>query len=125
MGNVSEEQQESYAKEQLGVKAGEMKMLGMAWNKIDDTFGITFPEPFEQVTKRGILRSLASVFDPLGLVSPVTLTGKFIYQDACDQTLPWDTLATRKSSEKVEKMEKRVTRNDRSTKEPVLFSRTN
>ena len=27
--NVSEEQQESYVKEQLGVKAGETKMLGM------------------------------------------------------------------------------------------------
>ena len=91
VGNVSEEQQESYAKEQLGVKAGETKMLGMVWNKTDDTLGVTFPEPCEQVTKRGILRSLASVFDPLGLVPLVTLTGKLIYQDACDQKLLWDT----------------------------------
>ena len=91
VGNVSEEQQERYAKEELGVKAGETKMLGMVWNKTDDTLGVTFPEPCEQVTKRGILRSLASVFDLLGLMSSVTLTGKLIYRDACDQKLPWDT----------------------------------
>ena len=91
VGNVSEEQQESNAKEQLGVKAGETKILGMVWNKTDDTLGVTFPEPCEQVTKRRILRSLASVFDPLGMVSPVTPTGKLIYRDACDQKLPWDT----------------------------------
>ena len=89
VGNVSEEQQESYAKEQLGVKAGETKMLGMGWKRTDDTLDVTFPDPYEQVTKRGILRSLASVFDPLGLVSPVTLTGILIYRDACDQKLPW------------------------------------
>ena len=79
MGNVPEQQQESYVKEQLGVNAGETKMLGMVWNKRDDTLGVTFPEPCEQVTKRGILRSLASVFDPLGLVSPLILIGKLIY----------------------------------------------
>ena len=47
VGNVSEEQQESNAKEQLGVKAGETKMLGMVWNKTDDTLRVTFPEPCE------------------------------------------------------------------------------
>ena len=53
VGNVLDEQQESYAKEQLGVKAGETKMLGMVWNQTDDTLGVAFPEPCEQVTKRG------------------------------------------------------------------------
>ena len=67
---VSEEQQESYVKEQLLVKAGETKMLGMVWNKTNDTLGVTFPEPCEQVTNRGRLRSLASMFDPLGLCHP-------------------------------------------------------
>ena len=70
------------------MKAGETKMLGMVWNMTDDTLSVTFPEPCEQVTKRGILRNLASVFDPLGLVSPMNLTGKLIYQDACNQKLP-------------------------------------
>ena len=31
------------------------------------------------------------MFDPLGLLSLVTLTGKLIYRDACDQKLLWDT----------------------------------
>ena len=33
---------------------------------------------------------LAKVYDPLGLVSPLTLQGKLIYCDICKQKLPWD-----------------------------------
>ena len=36
---MSDEQQESYAKEQLGVKAGEAKMPRMARNKSEDSLG--------------------------------------------------------------------------------------
>jgi len=64
--------QQSYAKQQLGVQQGETKMLGLSWNKHNDTVAVTFPEKPAEVTKREILRFLASVYDPLGLVSPVT-----------------------------------------------------
>ena len=36
------------------------------------------------------MRYLASVYDPLGLASPISLVGKFLYQEVCDQHLPWD-----------------------------------
>ena len=81
---------QSYAKDQLGVKPGETKMLGLPWNKVKDTLSVVIPEKVAAITKREILRFLASVYDPLGLVSPVLLVGKSVYRDACDQRLPWD-----------------------------------
>ena len=30
------------------------------------------------------------IYDPLGLVSPLTLEGKLIFRDVCDAKLPWD-----------------------------------
>ena len=41
-------------------------------------------------TKRGILGKLAKMCDPLGLVSPLTLTGKTLYRKACDLKIAWD-----------------------------------
>ena len=36
------------------------------------------------------MSKLAKVYDPLGLVSPVTLEGKQIYRDVCDTKTSWD-----------------------------------
>ena len=82
--------QQSYAKHKLGVKEGESKMLGLLWDKTEDTLAVTFPEEPTNVTKRGILRFLASVYDPLGVASPTTLTGKCLYREVCDCRLSWD-----------------------------------
>lgn len=42
------------------------------------------------LTKRGILTKLAKIYDPLGLVSPETLSGKLIYRAVCDKKKAWD-----------------------------------
>ena len=41
------------------------------------------------VTKRELLRNLAKIYDPLRLVSPVTVKGKHVYREACKQKVPW------------------------------------
>ena len=46
-----EDGKQSYAKEQLGVKPGETKMLGLPWNKSEDTIAVTFREAFPEVSK--------------------------------------------------------------------------
>ena len=38
-----------------------------------------------------MLSHLAKIYDPLGLASPVTLIGKQLYRDVCDEKIPWDT----------------------------------
>ena len=37
-----------------------------------------------------MLKYLASVYDPLGIASPIMLTGKLLFRDTCDQKLSWD-----------------------------------
>lgn len=88
----SSEPEQSYAKEQLGVKKGETRLLGLTWDKTKDTIGVTFPAQPAEPTKRGILGKIAKCYDPLGLVSPVTLAGKVLYRGACDLRTGWDKL---------------------------------
>jgi hypothetical protein len=82
--------EQSYAKQQLLVKSSETKLLGLKWDKRKDTLAVTFPDDEVQKTKRGVFSKLAKVYDPLGLVSPVTLEGKQIYRDVCDAKTSWD-----------------------------------
>lgn len=42
------------------------------------------------LTRRGILSIVSSIFDPLGLVSPITLRAKAIVQHLCRMKLGWD-----------------------------------
>ena len=83
--------EQSYAKQHLGVKKGESKLLGLPWDKKRDTIQVSFPSQAADTTKRGILGKIAKVYDPLGLVSPLTLCGKMLYRDACDIWVTWNT----------------------------------
>ena len=53
--SASDEQQQTFVKEQLGVKDDETKLLGLKWNKSQDTLKVSFPEVTAEKTKRGIL----------------------------------------------------------------------
>ena len=44
----------------------------------------------ERPTKRGILSTLASLFDPLDLISPVGVTAKVLSQELCKDKEGWD-----------------------------------
>ncbi len=87
---MDNELEQSYAKEQLGVQKGETKLLGLPWDKREDTITVTLPTEPAEPTKRNILGTLAKIYDPLGLSSPVTLAGKTLYREACDLKNSWD-----------------------------------
>ena len=82
----------TFAKQQLSSTStpGKGKLLGVPWDKSEDTLGVTFPNSPAELTKRGILANLAKVYDPLGLVSSVMLDGKRIYREICNQKIRWD-----------------------------------
>ena len=81
----------TYAKQQLAIPEGEdCGLLGLGWNKRRDTVSVAIPSEKAVVTKRGILARVAKIYDPLGLVSPITLSGKMIYRAACDTKKAWD-----------------------------------
>ena len=108
LGNVWEETDQcksscqTYAKQQVGTTSDETKLLGLAWDKRSDHFAISFPEMPKRVTKRTVLSGLASVYDPLGIVSPVLLTGKILYRDICEEELSWDEEITGKLQQRWE-----------------------
>ena len=88
---TSRSEEQSYGKQQLQVSPNELKLLDLGWDKTTDISSVEFPKIDCVTTKRELLRQLAKVYDPLGLASPTTLTGKLIYLDVCDSKIAWDT----------------------------------
>ena len=88
--NEQRPDEQTYAKQQLNVKQGDSKLLGLKWNKQQDTLSIVVPNEESQYTKRGVLGKLARIYNHLGLVAPVTLEGKQIYREVCELKSGWD-----------------------------------
>ena len=66
---------------------------------------VVFPDKRANPTKREVLGKLARVYDPLGLVSPMTLQGKLIFREACESKTPWDAALPEKLAKLWEKWE--------------------
>lgn len=66
------------------------RTLGIQWNVERDCFqfGVCLKE--QPVTRRGILSTIASLYDPLGFLAPFILRGKKILQEVCRQGIGWD-----------------------------------
>ena len=80
----------SFGKQELRTQTSKSKILGVSWNKVKDTFGVNFQVPDQPATKGGMLKFLASIYDPVGIISPVTLLAKDMYRDPCDLKLSWN-----------------------------------
>ena len=55
-GDLQGSNHPSYAKQQLGVRSDETKLLGLPWNKSNDTLAVGFPTKPTETTRREILR---------------------------------------------------------------------
>ena len=63
-----------------------LKVLGVPWNKKDDELSVTYllNQPTDvRITKRTVLSSIASIYDPLGLLAPITILFKLFFQLLC------------------------------------------
>ena len=70
----------------------QVNILGMSWNTDIDTLSVkklTFP-CYPNLTKRQLLSLVSRTFDPLGLVSPLTIRGKLLVQKAWLEKTGWD-----------------------------------
>ncbi len=95
----STESEESYAKSTLGSSqephAGEQKVLGVCWDIGADRIVVAFDEIAHaagalEPTKRNIVSLVGKFYDPLGLISPVIVQYKMLFQELCEANLDWD-----------------------------------
>lgn len=71
------------------------KVLGVQWDKTDDSLVINFHDILEKVnfdspTKRNVIQFASSIFDPLGLINPLVVKFKLLFQNICVLKLKWD-----------------------------------
>lgn len=67
-------------------------ILGIKWNQSKDTFYFAY-EPdtsYAIVSKRTVLSEVAKLFDPLGLLGPITVVAKLIIQELWQAGVHWD-----------------------------------
>ena len=70
---------------------GETKLLGLLWKTAEDELVIRFPALATQPhTKRQMLSHIASVFDPMGIVSPALLQAKLLLSQLWELDFTWD-----------------------------------
>ena len=77
------------------------KVLGVIWNIdsneliFDITEIIQKALEFSTVTKRVVLKVVSSIFDPLGILAPLVIILKILFQEVCMMKVGWDVpLAT-------------------------------
>lgn len=68
------------------------RALGLKWNVQTDKIGFTVNISNQPYTKRGVLSSIFSIYDPLFIVSPTIVRAKKIFQQTCFLKLDWDEL---------------------------------
>ena len=68
-----------------------MKILGLLWHLEEDNMTVTYHVGNNlTLSKRTVLSEIASIYDPLGLFSPVTLHGQLFLQTLWNKKLSWD-----------------------------------
>ena len=70
-------------------------VLGVGWDITDDVLlfnlsDITKRADTLKLTKRNILKISGSFYDPLGILSPLTIQAKVIFQSLCKEKVNWD-----------------------------------
>ena len=66
------------------------RALGVQWCVEADEFQFRVQVKDNPLTRRGVLSTVASVYDPLGFVAPFILIGKQILQKLCKEKVNWD-----------------------------------
>ncbi|XP_059837241.1 uncharacterized protein LOC132400293 [Hypanus sabinus] len=68
------------------------RSLGLLWEITTDSFTFSVPTVIKPFTRRGVLSTVNSIFDPLGLLAPVTIQGRALLRELTSEPSDWDTL---------------------------------
>ena len=66
------------------------RSVGLEWDLNQDCFMFSNQVHNKSVTKRGILSTINSVFDPMGFLAPVIISGRLILRDVVTTGIDWD-----------------------------------
>ncbi|XP_035986523.1 uncharacterized protein LOC118560020 isoform X2 [Fundulus heteroclitus] len=66
------------------------RSLGLLWNVGLDTFTFKVDEDQKPFTRRGVLSTVNSLYDPLGFLAPITIQGRQILRELTSLTDGWD-----------------------------------
>ncbi|XP_068742363.1 uncharacterized protein [Montipora capricornis] len=71
------------------------KVRGIGWDTESDMFSLNLASPIETnngcpITKRSILAATSKLYDPLGILSPVIILCKIIFQSVRKSKMGWD-----------------------------------
>lgn len=66
------------------------RALGIHWHIDSDRFRLSVDLKDQPATRRGILSTVASLYDPLGFIAPFVLSGKLVLQEMCRNGTGWD-----------------------------------
>ena len=69
----------------------ENKILGLRWDKSEDNFIFDFNEIRERFdvipTKRNVIKAIASIYGPLGLLNTIVVQVKTFFEKLCSANL--------------------------------------
>ena len=82
---------EKQAKEVKELSVSSNSVLGIKWDFNLDVFLFHFNIiESEVLSRRAMLSRIASLFDPLGLMNPIVIAGKILFQDVTRSKVGWD-----------------------------------
>ncbi|XP_052704714.1 uncharacterized protein LOC128180620 [Crassostrea angulata] len=64
--------------------------LGMQWDLNCDMFVFKISNAETPYTRRGLLSTMNRIFDPMGFISPVTISGKILHRELVSPGCHWD-----------------------------------
>ena len=68
-------------------------VLGLVWDVNGDRLGLHQSHyPNQVLTKRTLLSQVSLLFDPLGIINPISIRGRILVQEAWREKLDWDTV---------------------------------
>ena len=67
-----------------------VKVLSHGWDSENDLFVFEFPPSNNELSKRYILSATAKFYDPLGLLGPIIVLFKILFQAVCKSQADWD-----------------------------------
>lgn len=112
------EDDESYVQNTLGDDhplpgQGQQKVLGVQWDMAEDQLKSDLMFPIHLVkecepTKRNIISLASRIYDPMGIISPVTVQFKILAQTLCRAKLGWDEELSGELLQKWEELRNRM-----------------